>query len=166
MLKSWLGNSRIRLGLLIGVVFGVLNLLFSWLFPLEDDNAGALLRFYGPMFFLWALASFRAARRDGRFLSGVTTGLVVAFATFCVYDVFILIRVNLFLGELTGRSDWQSLMARFKASGSSDLRAFVMVEYLKQAPLKIGAASLIGAFMGAISGLLGRLGAWRAAATA
>ena len=166
MVTSWLGNSRVRLGLLIGLVFGALNLLFSWLFPLEDDNVGALLRFYGPMFFLWALASYRAARRDGRFLSGVTTGLVVAFATFCAYDLFILIRVNLFLGDLTGRADWQRLMARFKASGSSDLRTFVTLDYLKQAPLKIGAASVVGAVMGALSGLLGRLGAWRAAATA
>jgi hypothetical protein len=48
------------LGLIVGLVFGVVNLLFTWLDPLADDTPGALLRFYGPMFFTWALASFRS----------------------------------------------------------------------------------------------------------
>jgi len=148
------------LGLIIGLTFGAVDLLYTWLFPLEDDTIGALLRFYGPMFLLWAFASFRAARRDGRLLSGVTTGLVVAFATFCAYDLLILIRVNVFLTELTGRADWQNLMARFKASESSDLRAFVSLDYLKMAPLKIGAASVVGAVMGVIGGSLGRMHVW------
>jgi len=148
------------LGLIIGLTFGAVDLLYTWLFPLEDDTIGALLRFYGPMFLLWAFASFRAARRDGRLLSGVTTGLVVAFATFCAYDLLILIRVNVFLTELTGRADWQNLMARFKASESSDLRAFVTLDYLKMAPLKIGAASAVGAVMGVIGGSLGRMHVW------
>jgi len=157
---SWVGNSKLRLGLIIGLTFGAVDLLYTWLFPLEDDTIGALLRFYGPMFLLWAFASFRAARRDGRLLSGVTTGLVVAFATFCAYDLLILIRVNVFLTELTGRADWQNLMARFKASESSDLRAFVSLDYLKMAPLKIGAASVVGAVMGVIGGSLGRMHVW------
>jgi len=157
---SWVGNSKLRLGLIIGLTFGAVDLLYTWLFPLEDDTIGALLRFYGPMFLLWAFASFRAARRDGRLLSGVTTGLVVAFATFCAYDLLILIRVNVFLTELTGRADWQNLMARFKASESSDLRAFVTLDYLKMAPLKIGAASVVGAVMGVIGGSLGRMHVW------
>jgi len=163
---SWVGNSKLRLGLVIGLTFGAVDLLYTWLFPLEDDTIVALLRFYGPMFLIWAFASFRAARREGRFLSGVTTGLVVAFATFCAYDLLILVRVNIFLSDLTARADWQNMMARFKASGSSNLRAFVMLDYLKVAPLKIGAASLIGAVMGVIGASLGRLRAWRPASSA
>ena len=80
-------KSALRLGLFLGLNFGVVNLMFSWLFPLEDDTIAALLRFYGPMFFAWAFASFRAARRHGQLLQGVATGLIVAFATFCVFDV-------------------------------------------------------------------------------
>ena len=68
--------------------FGCVNLMFTWLHPLDDDTPGALLRFHAPMFLLWTLASFRAAQHSGRLLSGVTTGTVVAFATFCVFDVF------------------------------------------------------------------------------
>ena len=166
MFSQRLSHSPLLLGLLIGLVFGAANLVFTWLYPLADDSAGALLRFYGPMFFLWALVAARAARRSGRVLSGVTTGAVVAFATFCVFDVLVLLRVNVFLNELTGRADWQNMMRRFRASDFDSLRAFVNLEYLKGAPLKIGVASAVGAVMGAIGGFLGQLRSRRAAATA
>jgi hypothetical protein len=99
-------------------------------------------------------------------LSGVATGLVVAFATFCVFEVLNLVRVNLFLYDLTGRADWQRMMTRFRASQFDSLRGFVTLDYIKDAPLKIGAASVIGAVMGAVGGSLGRLGSWLAGATA
>ena len=100
-------------------------MLFSWRYPLADDTPGALLAFYGPMFFVWAAAAFLATRRTGRVLTGVATGAVVAFATFCIYDLLVVLRVNLFLNELTGRDDWQNLMVRFEASGYESLRMFV-----------------------------------------
>jgi hypothetical protein len=159
-------NSPLVLGLIVGVIFGSVNLAFTWRDPLEDDSPGALLRFYGPMFCVWALASFRAARRGGRLLSGVMTGTIVAFATFCVFDALILLRVNLFLNDLTGRADWQNLMTRFNASGSDSLRLFVNIDYIKGAPLKIGVASAIGAVMGVIGGSLGRLRNGRTVAAA
>jgi hypothetical protein len=118
------------------------------------------------MFFLWAFASFRAARNHGRLLSGVTTGLLVAFATFCVYDLLVQLRVNLFLDDLTGRADWQSMMRRFRASEFDSLRLFINLEYLKGAPLKIAVASAIGALMGIIGGSMGWLASRRTAATA
>jgi len=166
MLRLWFPKRALRLGLIVGLIFGAVNLVFTCLLPLEDDAIGALLRFYGPMFFVWAFASFRAAHRDGRLLSGVATGVVVAFATFCVFDLLNLVRVNLFLDQLTGRADWQSMMARFRASEFDSLRTFVTLDYIKDAPLKIGTASVIGAFMGAVGGSLGRLRSWLAAPTA
>ena len=144
-------------GILLGVTFGAMNLLVTWLFPLADDTPGALLLFYGPMFALWAFAAFRATRRSGRFLSGVTTGMLVAFATFVVFDVLVILRVNLFLNEITGRADWRNMMWRFQASGFDNLRTFVTVDYIKGAPLKIGVASAIGAFMGVVGGIVGSL---------
>jgi hypothetical protein len=157
------------LGLAVGLIFGLVNLLMSWLFPLAEDTPGALLRFYGPMFFVWALASFRAALRTGRLLSGITTGLAVAFATFVAFDLLILARVNLFLHELTGRADWQNMMMRFRASDMDSLRAFVNADYLIGAPLKLGVSCAIGAVMGTIGGLLGQLThrrTWRITTTA
>jgi hypothetical protein len=154
-----------RLGFLVGALFGAWNVLHSWLFPLADDTLGALLAFYGPMFFVWAAAAFLTTRRTGQVSAGVMTGAVVAFATFCVYDLLVVLRVNLFLGELTGRADWQNLMVRFKASGYVTLRTFVNLEYIKGAPVKIGVASAIGAVMGLVGGALGRLSHERQAVT-
>src|SRR4030095_15157601 len=142
---------------MVGLAFGVVNLLVTWMYPVADDTPGALLMFYGPMFLLWALAAFRATRRSGRFLSGVTTGMLVAFAAFCVFDLLVILRVNLFLSELTGRADWQNMMGRFQASGFESLRTFVHVDYIKGAPFKIAVASAIGAFMGVVGGFVGRL---------
>ena len=139
----------------IGLLFGLVNLLLTWLRPLDDDSPGALLLFYGPMFLAWALVSFRAARLTGRVQSGVTAGMRVAFATFCVYSLLVLLRVELFLADLTARSDWQGLVARFRESGVENLRRFVTLDYVKGLPLKIGVASVIGGAVGAMGGTLG-----------
>ena len=144
------------LGLVLGLIFGVADLLITWIAPLADDSVAALLTFYGPMFLSWAFVAFRAARCSGRVSEGVRAGLVVAFATFCVFYVFNLLRVNVFLAELTGRADWQNMMQRFRASGFDSLRAFVNIDYLKGAPFKIAVASFIGAVMGLVGGVVGR----------
>ena len=159
--RSTFIESPLLIGILIGVTFGTMNLLVTWLFPLAEDTPGALLLFYGPMFLLWALAAFRATHRSGRFLPGVTTGMLVAFATFVVFDALVILRVNLFLSEITGRADWRNMMWRFQASGFDSLRTFVNVDYIKGAPLKIGVASAIGAFMGVVGGIAGSLPAGR-----
>ena len=157
MVALRLRDRPLRLGFVLGLVFGIINLLFTWVQPLADDSIPALLRFYGPMFFSWGFASFRAVRRSGRLSTGITTGLVVAFGTFCVFSLFNLLRINLFLAELTDRADWQNMMQRFRASEFHSLRSFVNVDYLKGAPFKIAVASLIGAVMGLIGGIVGSL---------
>jgi hypothetical protein len=161
-----IAHRPLHFGFLVGILFGSWNVLYSWLFPLADDTLTALLAFYGPMFSVWAAAAFIATRRTGRVLTGVTTGAIVAFATFCIYDLLVVLRVNLFLNELTGRSDWRYVMEQFKTSGYESLRTFVNVENIKGAPLKIGVASLIGACMGLIGGTLGRLTYGRHSVTA
>jgi hypothetical protein len=150
-------SSGLLLGLIVGVVFGSVNLIVTWLDPLKEDTPGALLRFYGPMFLVWAFASFRAARRSGRVSAGLTTGLSVAIATFVAFDLLILLRINLFLDELTGRDDWRYMMMRFRASDFDSLRVFVNLDYVRGAPFKLGVSCAIGVLMGLIGGLVGRL---------
>jgi hypothetical protein len=156
-----LGSSHIKrttlLGLAVGLIFGSANLVMTWLSPLAQDTSAGLLQFYGLMWMVWGLASFGAARRTGRLLSGIITGLTVAFATFVTYDLLILVRVNLFLQELTGRADWQNMMMRWLDSDIESLRVFVNVDYLTGAPLKLGVSCAIGAVMGTIGGIFEQL---------
>ena len=157
MFNRRLANNPLLLGLIVGLVFGSMNLVFTWLYPLDDDSPGALLRFYGLMFFVWALVSFHAVRRSGRLLSGLTTGLLVAFATFCISDILILLRVNLFLNDLAGREDWQDMMRRFHGSGFDSLRLFINLYYIEGLPLKTSVASVIGGLVGLAGGAVGWL---------
>jgi hypothetical protein len=156
MLVWRISDRPLLVGFLLGLIFGIVNLVFTWVAPLSDDSVPALLRFYGPMFLSWGLVAFRSARRSGRLSTGVTSGLVVAFGTFSVFYCMNLIRVNLFLDDLTGRADWQNMVQRFRASGYDSLRLFVNVTSVQGAPLKIGVASAIGAVMGLIGGAIGQ----------
>ena len=60
MVTLRLSDRPLLLGFVLGLVFGIVDLLFTWVEPLSDDSIPALLRFYGPMFFSWAFVSFRA----------------------------------------------------------------------------------------------------------
>ena len=148
----------IVLGLLLGAGFGLWNLIVTWLDPLAEDAPIALLMFYGPMFAIWGLVGFRASRQTRRFLDAVKGGATVAFVTFVVFDITVIVRVNLFLDALSRRSDWQNLMVRFQASGFESLRAYANYIYVTGSPFKILVASIIGAVAGLVGGFFGSLG--------
>jgi len=148
----------VLLGLILGSGFGLWNLVATRLNPLADDDLIPLLAFYGPMFTIWGIASFGAARRTGRLWDAVEAGATVAFVTFLVYDLAVILRVNLFLEALSQRSDWQNLMEGFQASGFKSLRAYANYRYVTGAPLKILVATMIGAFTGLVGGSFGKLG--------
>ena len=146
--------SPARLGLIIGITFGAWNLLWTWLRPLADDSIPALLAFYGPMFFVWGVASYFAAGPSGSIRRGVLTGIVASFTTFCVLDLMVIARANIFLHELAGRPDWRALVDRFHGSGFDSFRMYINWHYITQAPMKIMVATLIGTGVGAIGGVL------------
>ncbi|HJP59416.1 MAG TPA: hypothetical protein VJ865_05440, partial [Gemmatimonadaceae bacterium] len=58
---------------------------------------------------------------------------------------------------LTARSDWQNLMAQFRASGYQSLRLYVNWIGLAGAPFKIMVASIIGSIFGFAGGLISAL---------
>jgi hypothetical protein len=148
----------LTLGLFLGAGFGLWNLITTGLDPLAEDSPIALLIFYGPMFAIWGLVGFAAARRSGRLLDAVKAGAAVAFVTFVVYTLAVMVRINVFLDALSRRPDWQNMMARFQASGFESLRAFANYAYVTGAPFKLLVASTIGAGTGLVGGLFGRLG--------
>lgn len=155
---NWQSSSKpLFIGPIAGLVFGCVDLVLTWRNPLEDDTPLVLFRFYGPMFMVWAVVAFNAARTTGRLRQGIAAGMVVACATFAVFVVLNFLRVNLFLNELTDRADWQSMVMRFRASGTDSLRLFVNLDYLKGTPFKIAAATTFGAAFGTLGGALGWL---------
>jgi hypothetical protein len=118
----------------------------------------ALLELYGPMFAAWGFAGFVACRQADRLIEGMKIGALVAVTTFIVFDLAVIVRVNVYLDALTGRSDWQNLVERFRASGRGSLRTFVNYAYFTGAPFKILVASGIGASFGFIGGVIGKIG--------
>jgi hypothetical protein len=148
----------VLLGLLLGATFGLWNLIVTWRSPLLEDTPRTLLLFYGPMFTVWGLAGFVAFRRTGRLLEAVKVAATVALVTFVVFDLAVILRVNLFLDEIRRRSDWQNLVARFQASGFDSFRMYANYVYLSGAPFKILVALTIGAATGLLGGLAAALG--------
>jgi hypothetical protein len=143
----------VTLGLLLGLAFGLWNLFETWINPLAEDTPVALLTFYVPMFAAWAVAAFNVAWRSGRVTHAIRMGVIVALATFVVFYVANILRVNLFLETIRIRSDWYGLLLRFDRSGFGSFRAFVNYEYITGVPFGIGVVSGIGAAMGSAGGI-------------
>jgi hypothetical protein len=76
----------VLLGLILGAGFGLWNLVATRLNPLADDDLVPLLVFYGPMFTIWGIAGFGAARRNGWLLDAVRVGATVAFGLSRTFD--------------------------------------------------------------------------------
>ena len=146
----------VTLGLLLGAAFGLWNLVGAWLDPLADDTPVALLIFYGPMFTAWGLASFAATRRSGSIFEGAKTGAIVGCITIVVFSLANLVRVNLLLGSIQHRADWQNMMVRFRTSDFESLRAFVNYDFATGAWEKVVVGAAIGAMLGLIGGVVAR----------
>jgi hypothetical protein len=143
--------------LVLGAGSGAWDLIATRAGPLAEDTPAALLSFYGPMFAAWGLAGLTAARQTGRLRDAMTVGAVVAFVTFVVFDLAVILRVNLFLDSLRQRADWQNLVRRYPESGFRSFRAYANFTYAVGAPFKILVASVIGAGIALLGGVLGRL---------
>lgn len=139
-------------GLIVGCVFGLLNLSWTWMRPLADESPIILLGFYGSMFIFWTLVAFRHARRAERMRVGVAAGAAIAVGTLTTFSALNFVRVNVFLDQLVGRADWQRLVETFQRSGSTSLRAFVNLVYLRGEPVVIGLAVVIGSAVGLMAG--------------
>ena len=150
-------NRDVQIGVALGAVFGAWALVSTALDPLADDSVPAVALFYGPMFMTWAIAGFRAYRRDGRLTSALRSGALVAFATFVIFHVAQFIRINLFLDAIAARLDWTYLVSSYQTSGFGSLRAYANYFYLNEAPFKTLTFSLLGAAFGSVGGVAAHL---------
>jgi hypothetical protein len=146
--------SGVKLGAALGLLFSAWNLLVTVLAPLVEDSPLALLGFYGPMFAMWGVAGFAAYRRSGRLAQAIKVSATVAFITFLIFDIAVIIRLNLFLDVISHRTDWRNLVSSYRSSGFESLRAYANYVYLTGSPFKIFVATVIGAVCGLIGGTL------------
>jgi hypothetical protein len=143
----------VTLGLIVGGLFGAANLAFTWLIPLLEDSPRGLLSFYGPMFLIWTGVAFLTARRSGSLTQAIKAGLVIGLVAFATFLITNLLRINLFLDQISHRDDWRNLVTNYQQSGFGSLRAYANYVYALTSPLLV----IVGAGLGAATGLLGGL---------
>jgi len=149
LVKPWMW------GVMIGLVFGIENLVSTVLAPLAEDTPALMLTLVTVVLGSWILVGFVTVRRTLRMRDAVLAGAVVAAISMTLFGIANFIRVTVFLDLIKDRSDWVGLLDRFQASGSRDLRSFVIAEYSRSIPLSIAVMACVGGAMGALGGIVG-----------
>lgn len=142
-------------GVLLGILLGAANIVSTIVAPLADDDPPAIIAMALSILGLWTVVGFAAERRRFRFRDAVRGGMAAAFLSTAIFSAASLARKMLFLDVIQHRSDWVGLLLRFQASGSHDLRSFVLNEHLQGLLggilFSLAAGALCGAIGGAIS---------------
>ena len=142
-------------GVLLGMALGTLNLVSALVAPLAEDDSPGVLALAAVVLGSWIVIGFVAARRRRDISDSVRAGVIAAVLTTGIFSAANLLRKVLFLDVIRHRSDWQGLLLRFEASGSPDLKSFVVTEHLHGLIGGLLFSILIGAVCGAIGGAVG-----------
>ena len=141
-------------GVLLGIVLGALNLASAAVAPLAEDKPEDLLIIATVIVGTLTAIGFAAERRRFRTGDAVVGGMVAAILGTIITSAANLTRKIVFLDIIQHRSDWQGLLVRFHASGSSDLKSFVITEHLYGLIGGLLFAAVMGAVCGAIGGAI------------
>ena len=141
-------------GVLLGVILGALNLASAAVAPLAEDRLEDLLIIAIVVLATWTAIGFAAERRRFRTGDAIAGGIVAAVLTTVITSAANLTRKIVFLDIIQDRSDWQGLLVRFHASGSPDLKSFVITEHLYGLIGGLLFAAVMGAICGAIGGAI------------
>jgi hypothetical protein len=142
-------------GAAFGLLLGVENILVTAWRPRAEDSGLVLLSLAALALTFWGTIGFYAARRRQRWLDGLTASFVAATLTMVISQTANFIRVLVFYDTLQHSGEWASLIARFHASGMTDLQAFVFLDYARNTPLFIAVFIAVGTMSGALGGTLG-----------
>lgn len=159
--KDWrrfvVSLSPLTVGLVFGGVLAVANLVDTAIEPLADDSAPRVLSMALLVLASWVALTFLVARRVASLRQAVMAGVFICVGTLVMFALGNTIRVNLFLDQIQYRDDWRNLMARFRESDYTSLRAFVNHDYLRPMLGTIVVGGAIGALIGAGAGLVEKL---------
>ena len=148
LVKPWMWGTG------IGLALGLESLIGTVVSPLAEDTPLVMLSLLVLVVGSWTLVGFSATRRSLRLRDAILGGMIVAAISMALFGIASFVRVTVFLDTIKYRSDWVGLIARFNASGSQDLRAFVIAEYSRSIPLSIAVMAGVGAAAGGFGGLL------------
>jgi hypothetical protein len=153
--RQVIGFARpLTVGLALGVLAGVYNVIDTAIEPLADDSSGAMLRLFAVVLAAFCLPAGLAGVRTRRFRDTVLAGLVVGATTFFVLCIANTIRINVFLDTIQYRDDWRNLMLRFTHSGDPSLRHFVNREFLGGDVAMTAFGAVAGSICGIAAGLV------------
>jgi hypothetical protein len=141
-------------GLLLGITLGSLNLVSAAVAPLAEDTPPQMMAIAVSVLSAWTLIGFAAERRRFRLGDSVSAGISAAVLSTGITSAANLTRKVLFLDVIQHRSDWQGLLLRFEASGSADLKSFVVAEHLHGLIGGLIFSAAVGAICGAIGGAI------------
>jgi hypothetical protein len=142
------------IGLSIGAVLGLVNLIGTARWPLADDDALTMLAWIVALLAMWSAAVVFLTRGTRHLAHAVIVGAILGVATMLVFDATAIVRVNVFLDAIRHRDDWQNLLVRYQNSGFRSLRAYANYEYAIGTPMVIALGTIAGAISGGVGGLL------------
>ncbi len=149
----------LAIGLAIGTVLGMMNLIDTARHPLADDDAGTMLAWLVALLLIWSAAAVAVTWRTRRVSDAVKVGAILGIATIVMFHAASIVRVNLFLDAIRHRGDWQNLVARYNQSGFRSIRAYANYEYATMTPMVIALGAIAGSISGVVGGLVNTV--WR-----
>ncbi len=142
-------------GTAFGLLLGVENIIATAWQPLVEDSPPVMLALAGLALMFWGTIGFYSARRHRRWFDGISAAFAAATMTMLISQAANFFRVLVFYDSLQHSGEWTSIMARYHASGMTDLQMFVFLDYARNTPLFIAVFIVVGTMSGAFGAALG-----------
>jgi hypothetical protein len=153
--------SVLRTGLLFGTAGGLLfafQLLFDYLYPMTSGQDGTFSLFtFGALFLLFFLSGIAGAWQTGHTRHGIISALWSALVSSLAWFILLWIVYFAFTGtaQETRFLEIDQTLADFQRSGMSDLRAFIMQDYLGAGFFHLILGPIAALIFGFLGGLFG-----------
>ncbi len=151
-------GTGVRLGLVIGAIFAV-QMLFEYLVPITGDQDGTLaLVVFGLVFLILLTSGFLGARQTGSIRLGLTAAVWSALVGSLIWYFLVLLLYYIFLDTLQEARFLviDQTLIDFQRSGMSDLRAFILQDYLGAGFFHLTLGLIAAAIFGFAGGLAGK----------
>jgi hypothetical protein len=150
----------LRQGILFGIIVGIwfsADILIGILVPLDSSGNAALgLIEFGGLLVFFLIAGMRGALKTETIGGGVAAAMWTSIIGTLIWFIMLLLTYYLFLGTLQEARSLQSdqVMADFTRSGMTDLRAFIMQDYMGAGFFHMLLSPAVAAVIGGFAGLL------------